>query len=211
MKTGILKNVLVAMTVFCILAVVPSGCGSSSSSGTGHPNPTPYLQANANMETSIGRVEKTLALNPANGTVFIDKTSSNYASLTPTDKTYGRAMTSTVNEMVNEGLVSVNQDFSINWLGTPPASVQGANCSKHWWGEECNVDASTTKNVCIGLEAGDGAAIICGAIPIVDIACEIVEAVAIIPLEAEVCSCSDSGDGSIFHVAWIGVPWFKCQ
>ncbi len=210
MKTNIFKNVVVVTVLLCVFAIAPSGCGSSSSGGASHPSATPYLQSNTNMETTISHVEKSLILNPG-GTVSIDMTSPNYAALTPTDKTLGRAMTATTNEMVAEGLMSINPDFTANWSGTQPGAVQGASCSKHWWGEECSVDASTTKDVCIGLESGDGAALICDTIPIVDIACEIVEAVAIIPLESEVCTCSDSGESSIFHIAWVGVPWFKCN
>ena len=208
-----IKRLALFPMVIFLLFVVPMSCDEQSNNNS---NPGPVFTDSgrgARLQASLDRVEKVLQLNP-DGTVSMDQADADYASLTGPDLAFGKAVIARLNTLVQEGLVRVNPDFSVDWLGPPEQCAQcpaGSSCQKHWWGEQCAVSSGTTKDVCIGLESGEGALIICGFIPVVDVICEIIEAVGTIPLEAEICPCSSSGSGSILHVTWLGIAWFKCS
>ena len=213
-----LSGLLVVCAMF-VLVMAPSGCGEGDQIVINQSNNRTVQDGGTapgvckmdsgrgdRLEATIARLENTLILN-TDGTVSINNTDPDYPYLAWGDEAFGNTQLGLLNKYVKDGLAQVNPDFSVDWLG----GLTSTNCSKHWWGEQCSVDASTTKKVCIGLESGEGALIICGFIPVVDIACEVIEAVGSIPLEAEVCPCSDRGDSSAFHVTWVGVAWFKCS
>jgi hypothetical protein len=224
MKNGVFGNLrmpglLLVVAVF-VMVMAPSGCDggdqqivinqSNNRTVQGGDTAVGVCKMDSGrgdrLQATVARVESTLKLNP-DGTVSINHADPDYPYLAYGDEAFGNAVLADLNTYVHEGLAHVNPDFSVDWL----AGVTSTNCSKHWWGEQCSVDASTTNKVCIGLEAGEGALLICDTIPVVDIACEVIEAVGSIPLEAEVCPCSDRGDSSTFHVTWVGVAWFKCN
>jgi hypothetical protein len=207
MKVEEFRNVSLIMVFLIVLAIAPLGCGKTSDAGS-----NAGLRA-ARIEASLDRLTKVLQLNP-DGTVSLDVSDPDYVSLVRGDTAFGKALLASLNAKAREGLIRVNTDFSVEWLG-PPSSCSkcagGASCKTHWWGESCNVSSSTTKDILIGLESGEGALIICGFIPVVDVACEIIEVVGAIPLEAEIRPCADKGDSSTFHVTWIGAAWFTCN
>jgi hypothetical protein len=165
------------------------------------------------LQEAIDNVGKVLVVN-SDGTVAMDQDNPDYALLSDGDVTFGKAEIAVLNSKIQEGLIHINQDLSADWLG--PSSqcercYKGTKCKTHWYGEVCSVSSHTTRDICIGLESGEGALIICSLIPILDVACEIIEVVGAIPLEAEICPCSDKGSGSTFHVTWVGAAWFTCS
>jgi hypothetical protein len=211
MKTKFYKNgrlsslFLMLVLFFPVIALMGCDRSSNASSNDG-------LRA-ARIEASLGRMENVLELNP-DGTVSINEEDPDYASLVRGDTAFGKAVLASLNTKVQEGLIRVNTDFSVEWLGPSascPQCLEGSSCKKHWWGESCNVSSSTTRDICWGLRGGEGALIICGFVPVVDVACEILEVVGAIPLEAEICPCADRGDSSTFHVTWVGAAWFTCN
>jgi hypothetical protein len=202
-------NLSLFMVFLLILAVIPLGCSAKKSITKAD------MKTNGavTMQSSLDRIRNVLKLNP-DGTVSLDEKKPDYASLNRGDSAFGKSVLASLNTMVKDGMVRVNPDFSVNWLIQPSRSakfVGKTNCKSHWWGETCFVDGSTTKKVCTGLEGGEGALIICGFIPVVDVACEIIEVVGAIPLEVEICPCAHKGDSSTFHVTWIGAAWFTCN
>lgn len=205
-KTGNLGLFLVCLL---IPAVATLGCSAKK----------PITQANVktngavHMQSSLDRIGNVLKLN-SDGTVSLDEKKPGYASLNRGDSAFGKSLLASLNAMVKDGLARVNPDFSVTWLIPPSRSARSVgkgSCNTHWWGETCFVDGSTTKKVCTGLEGGEGALLICGCIPVVDAACEIIEVVGAIPLEAEICPCAHKGDSSTFHATWIGAAWFTCN
>jgi hypothetical protein len=164
------------------------------------------------VQASLDRLYRAVQLNP-DGTVSFNERGTGFVSLTAADKAFGKVLLAVLNQKIAQGLVRVNNDFSTQWTGPKPSekALQGGSCNTHWWGETCNVNAATTKKTCVGLRAGDGALMICSLIPVVDAACEIIEVVGAIPLEAEICPCADKSDSSTFHVTWAGVAWFTCN
>lgn len=171
------------------------------------------VQPGAKIQASLDRLYNSIQLNP-DGTVSLNERSAGFSSLTNADKALGKTLLTALNQKIAQGLIKVNNDFSIKWLGpvSPQAeTLKGASCETNWWGESCKVNVSTTKNICTGLRSGEGALIICSMIPVVDTACEIIEVIGAIPLEAEICPCADHNHGSIFHVLWIGACWFTCN
>ena len=193
-----------------LLVAIPAACGDSSSSSGSDPC---FDQGLADrVDGSISRIQATLVVEPE-GTVLIDTTSPAYQSLTGGDRALGRALVTSLNDRVRAGELLVNPDLSVVRLepAEPSPAPSGTSCGTHWWGEECQVDAPTTKKVLIGLDAGEGALIICDFIPVVDEACAIIEVLGSIPLEAELEPCVDRNDGSILKVTWIGIVYFKCQ
>jgi len=211
MKTKVYKNVILSslflMLVLSVLAIALLACDQSSNAAS---NVGPRA---ARIEASLDRLEKVLQLDPE-GTVSLNETDPDYVSLVRGDTAFGKVILASLNTKIQEGLILVDPNFSVEWLG-PPASctqcLEGTSCKKKWWGESCNVSSSTTRDICVGLEAGEGALLICDCIPVVDLACEILEVVGAIPLEAEICPCSDRGDSSTFHVTWVGAAWFTCN
>jgi len=219
MKKEFFRNGGLLIVILFVLTMSPSGCGEGDQivvnqsnnrtvqdGGTAPGVCTMDSARGDRLQATIARLEDVLILNP-DGTVSINNTDPDYPYLAYGDEAFGNTQLGLLNKYVKDGLAHVNADFSVDWAGMPTS----ANCKKHWWGEQCSVDASTTNKVCIGLEAGEGALLICDCIPVVDIACEVIEAIGSIPLEAEVCPCSDRGDSSTFHVTWVGVAWFKCN
>lgn len=213
MKTVIFRDVrlssLSLLLALFVLVVGQLGCNKASDAGA---NQT-QLTRGARIEASLDRISKVLRLNP-DGTVTLDKTDPDYVSLSQGDAAFGKALVASLNARVQEGHISVNQDFSVVWSGPLSACSQcvgRASCKTHWWGETCDVNSATTKDICTGLEAGEGALIICGFLPVVDLACHLIELVGAIPLEAEICPCANRGRGSTFHVTWIDVAWFTCN
>ncbi len=200
---------LFGMIIFLILVVGLVGCGGKVSVRQDQEK----LQQGAKIKASLDRLYGSLQLNP-DGTVSLNEKGTGFLSLTNADKAFGKALLAALNQKIAQGLIRVNNDFSINWLGPASSNAQslkGASCDTNWWGESCKVDPSTTKDVCTGLLSGEGALIICSLIPVVDTACEIIEIIGALPLEAEICPCADSNCGSIFHVTWIGACWFTCN
>lgn len=178
-------------------------------------NPSSYfglckqdINHGARIEAAISRIEQAMVRNP-DGTVSINNTDPDYEFLASADETFANAVLGLLNKYVDEGMARVNPDFSVDWL--LPEGVNKTSCTKHWWGEKCEVDALTTWKVCLGLEAGQAAMSICSLIPVVGNACRIIEVVGEIPLEREVCYCSKRGKSSTFHVTWIGAAWFSCN
>ena len=209
MKIEKFRNVSLFMVFLIVLAIGPLGCSSKKSVPEMKYGPSPA----ANIQSSLDRLEKSLKLNP-DGTVSLDMTDPDYVSLNRGDSAFGESLLASLNTMINEGLIRVNPDLSVVWLRQPSLSCQSverSSCKTHWWGEACHVNSSTTKKVCTGLEGGEGALIICGFIPVVDVACEIIEVIGAIPLEAEICPCAHKGKSSTFHVTWIGAAWFTCN
>lgn len=209
MKVEKFRNVSLLMVFLIVLAIASLGCSAKKSASVMKYGPSPA----ANIHSSLDRLEKILKLNP-DGTVSLDVTNPDYVSLSRGDSAFGKSLLASLNTMVEEGLVRVNPDLSVTWLRQPSLSCQSvgrSSCKTKWWGETCHVNSSTTKKVCTGLEGGEGALIICGFIPVVDIACEIIEVIGAIPLEAEICPCAHKGDSSTFHVTWTGAAWFTCN
>lgn len=206
-KRGNVSLFLISLLILTIISLGCSGAKKQVSKGDSDMNRAVKIQS------SLDRISKTLKLNP-DGTVSMDDKRPDYVSLNRGDLAFGKSLLASLNTMVRDGLVRVNRDITVEWLITRPMSSQlvgKTNCTTHFWGETCLVDSSTTKKVCTGLEAGEGALIICGFIPVVDVACEIIEAIGAIPLEAEICPCADRGKSSNFHVTWIGAAWFTCN
>lgn len=201
-----ISTILMVSFLFSITAG-PMGCGKKSDAGS-------YVGLRAaRIEASLDRISKVLQLNP-DGTVSLDKTDPDYVSLVRGDTAFGKALLASLNAKVQEGLIRVNPDFSAAWLGPPSSCTQcvgGASCNTNWWGESCFVSSSTTKDICVALAAGGGALVICNAIPVVSEACDIIEVVGVIPLEAEITTCVDMGRSSTFHVTWIDIAWFTCN
>ncbi|MFH1080390.1 MAG: hypothetical protein V1766_09060 [Pseudomonadota bacterium] len=198
---------LLLVALLPLLAIVSLGCSKTSNAGSNSETRA------ARIESSLDRLARVLTLN-ADGTVSFDETKPDYASLVRGDAAFGKAILASLNVKIQEGLIRVNSDFSAEWLGSPSSCsqcVEGSSCKRHWWGEECNVSTSTTRDICISLQSGEGALLICSVIPVVDVACEIIEVVGSIPLEAEICPCADKGDSSTFHVTWVGAAWFTCN
>lgn len=209
MKIEKFRNVSLLMALLIVLAIGPLGCGAKKPVPEMKYGPSPA----ANIQSSLDRLEKSLKLNP-DGTVSLDMTDPDYVSLNRGDSAFGESLLASLNAMISEGLVRVDPDLSVTWLRQPALSCQSverSSCKTHWWGETCSVSSSTTKKICTGLEAGEGALLICGFIPAVDVACEIIEVVGTIPLEAEICPCAERGHSSTFHVTWIGAAWFTCN
>jgi hypothetical protein len=202
MKTKVFDKVRVCCLFVMILSVMAlglSGCGGKSAVAK---RQKPSQHPGANIQASIDRLYAAIQLN-SDGTVSLNERSAGFQSLKSADKAFGTVLLAALNEKIKKGLVRINDDFSVEWAGTkPPAGkpVKGTNCKTKFWGEQCDVDPSTTKKVCEGLEAGEGALLICSAIPVADTVCAIIEVVGSIPLEAEICPCANRGDGSTFHV-----------
>jgi len=228
MKTvvlGIHKLSALFLMALLVLAMAPSGCGegdhqivvNQTANRTGEGGDTQggdTAVGVCKMDTGqadriqavIARVEDTLILNP-DGTVSINTSDPDYASLAQGDKEFGNVLLAVLNQYVKDGRAHVNPDFSIDWAGPMPTSN---HCRKHWWGEQCSVDASTTFEVCEGLKAGN-ALLVCNLVPVVAEACWVIKAVGSVPLELEVCACSKYGESSTCHVTWVGAAYFSCN
>jgi hypothetical protein len=212
MNMGIFRSVrlssLSLVLLLAGLAITQIGCTKASDVGA-------ETQSNngPKIEASIERIGKALQLKP-DGTVSLNKTDPDYVSLDRGDAAFGKALIASLNARIQEGLLRMNQDFSVEWVGPLSACsecVGKGSCKTHWWGETCDVSISTTKEICEGLKAGKGAMIICNILPVVDLACDIIELVGRVPLENEICPCANLGRGSTFHVTWIDVAWFTCN
>lgn len=198
------------MVFLLILAVALMGCSAKKSVV---PRAGMAASPALSMQSSLDRIKSALKVNP-DGTVSMDEKKPSYASLNRGDVAFAKSLLASLNTMVREKLVRVNPDLSVEWLIQRPTVgpvVGKPSCKTHWWGETCFVDVDTTKKVCIGLEGGEGALLICSCIPVVDMACEIIEVVGSVPLEAEICPCSAKKKSSTFHVTWIGAAWFTCN
>jgi hypothetical protein len=198
------------LIVLLVLAVATLGCGAKK-----QVVPRTGMETNpaVSMQSSLDRIKNVLKLNP-DGTVSLDEKKPAYASLNRGDVAFAKSLLASLNTMVREKLIRVNPDFSVAWLVQPSTTgrvVGKTKCDTHWWGETCFVDVDTTRKVCMGLEGGEGALVVCGCIPVVDVACEIIEVVGAVPLEAEICPCSGKKKSSTFHVTWIGAAWFTCN
>jgi len=197
----LLRTVLV-----CLLVTASLGCNGDGSAGaagvvclTGDPGRADRIQG------AKDRVERTLVVNE-DGTVSIGQQDPDFELLQPGDEAFGQALLDLLNAKVRRGECQVNSDLSVEC----PVLPTSASCTKHWWGECCFQNASTTTDVCIALEAGEGALAICGLIPVADAICAVISVVGTIPLELEICPCSDQGESSTLHVTWLDVVWFKC-
>lgn len=170
-----------------------------------------------------GKTEKQVAVTASNSSTFgehqeKDKTSSARFSVMP-GGTFMVAGTAIGAGMLGlpvrtaAGMLKISSNYSVQWQGDAASkkSLKGGSCETHWWGEKCKVSSSTTKKICTGLETGEGALLICSLIPVVDAACEIIELIGSIPLEAEICPCASKGTSSTFNVTWVGACWFKCD
>lgn len=207
-----LRDLIVLLSGGIFLFLSTGICGCDGSSNAAIPPNLPSDHA-IRLELALEAVENVLVLNP-DGTLAMDPADPDFVALDAADQSFGRAVIATANALVGEGLLQVNADFTADWLGPPRQCDQcpeGSDCHTHWYGEKCSVSTSTTRKICIGLESGEGALVICSFIPVVDVACEIIEAVGAIPLEAEICPCSDRHVGSNFKVTWIGAAWFSCS
>lgn len=198
------------MVFLLILVLAPLGCAAKKPVV-----PQTGMDTNAavRMQSSLDRINSVLKLN-LDGTVSMDEKTPSYASLNSGDAAFAKSLLASLNTMVRDKLVRVNPDLSVVWLIQRPTAGQvvgKTSCKTHWWGESCFVDVDTTKKVCTGLETGEGALLICGCIPVVDLACKIIEVIGAIPLEAEICPCAAKKKSSTFHVTWIGAAWFTCN
>jgi hypothetical protein len=217
---GLVGSLMIA--ALFVLVMSPSGCGEGDSivvNQTSNHNEGNIQGGDTSvgvckMDTGqadrvqavIARVEQTLILNP-DGTVSINTADPDYASLAQGDKEFGNVLLAVLNQYVKDGRAHVNPDFTVDWAGPMPTSNK---CHKHWWVEQCSVDASTTWETCEGLKTGN-ALLVCNLIPVVAEACWVIKAVGSVPLELEVCACSKYGESSTCHVTWIGAAYFSCN
>ncbi len=211
-KTQIGKSVGVflfqTLVIFILVTGLIAGCGG----GKTIKKEKQQLSPGEKIQASLDRLYNAIQLNP-DGTLSFDERGTGFQALTETDKAFGNALLASCNQRVKAGMLKVNADYSVQWQDDAALkkSLKGGSCKTHWWGEECSVNSSTTKKICKGLKSGEGALLICDLIPVVDTACEIIEFVGAIPLEAEICPCASRGKGSKFNVTWVGVCWFKCD
>jgi hypothetical protein len=224
MKTGFLGNRslagLLTIAALFVLVMAPSGCEegdqqiviNQSNNRTVQDGDTSVGVCKMDtgqadrLQAVIARVEETLILNP-DGTVSINTSDPDYASLAQGDKEFGNVLLAVLNQYVKDGRAHVNPDFTVDWAGPMPTSNK---CHKHWWGEQCSVDAETTFETCEGLKVGN-ALVVCNLIPVVAEACWVIKAVGSVPLELEVCACSKNGESSTCHVTWVGAAYFSCN
>jgi hypothetical protein len=162
------------------------------------------------LSSAISRIEKTLRVR--DGVVVIDQRRAAAMHLTRGEKSFGTLLVEHLNARIRKGDLRVGQDLKVVRAGAGEIlNGKDVSCDTNWWGESCNIDAATTQDIDLGLQAGDSITTICGVIPVVGEFCDLIELIGALPLEAELAPCVGSNDGSVFHVTWVGTPWFTCQ
>lgn len=162
------------------------------------------------LSTTLSRIEKTLRVRDR--VVIIDPRRAAAMHLTRGEKAFANLLVEHLNARIRKGDLRVGQDLKVVRAGAGEApNGKDVSCDTSWWGESCNIDAATTQEIDQDLEVGDDIATVCDFVPGLDELCELVELIGALPLEAELAPCVDSNDGSVFHVTWVGTPWFTCQ